>query len=63
MPSVDHEQTNTVCEIPRIFERASPSDFRTQGSFSVLNSRTIFERDLPSSDSVAKFATQKPWVF
>ena len=22
-----------VCEIPRIFERASPSDFRTQGSF------------------------------
>ena len=24
---------NAVCEIPRIFERTSPSDFRTQGSF------------------------------
>ena len=31
--------------------------------FSVLNSGTIFERDLRSSDSVAKFATQKTWVF
>ena len=28
----------------------------------VLNSGTIFERDLLSSDSVAKFATLEPWV-
>ena len=33
---------NAVCEIPKIFERASPSNFRTQGSFTALNSRTIF---------------------
>ena len=30
---------------------------------SVLNSRTIFERDLLSSESVAKSTTPKPWVF
>ena len=29
----------------------------------VLNSRKIFERGLLSSDSIAKSATQKPWVF
>ena len=28
-----------VCEIPRRFERSSPSDFRTQGSFIHINSR------------------------
>ena len=28
-----------VCEIPRSFERSSPSDFRTQGSFIHINSR------------------------
>ena len=39
----------------RIFER--------KVLFSVLSSRTIFERDLCSSDSVTKFATQKSWVF
>ena len=32
--------------------------FKRNVLFSVLNSRTIFERDLRSSDSVAKFATQ-----
>ena len=47
----------------RSFERSSPSNFRTQGSFSHINSGKIFERDLLSSDSVAKSATQKPWVF
>ena len=52
-----------VCEIPRCFERSSPSDFRTQGSFIHINSRKIFEHDLLSSDSIAKSATQKPWVF
>ena len=52
-----------VCEIPRSFERASPSNFRTQGSFVHINSGKIFERDLLSSDSVAKSATQTPWVF
>ena len=52
-----------VCEIPRSFERSSPSNFRTQGSFIHINSGKIFERDLVSSDSVAKSATQKPWVF
>ena len=52
-----------VCEIPRSFERSSPSNFRTQGSFIHINSGKIFERDLLSSDSVAKSATQKPWVF
>ena len=41
----------SVCEIPRSFERASPSNFRTH-----MNSRKIFERDLLSSDSVAKSA-------
>ena len=56
-------KTTSVCEIPRSLERASPSNFRTQGSFIHMNSRKIFERDLLSSDSVAKFATQKPWVF
>ena len=40
-----------VCEIPRSFERSSPSDFRMQGSFIHINSRKIFERDLLSSDS------------
>ena len=51
-----------VCEIPRYFERSSPSNFRMQGSFIHINSEKIFERDLLSSDSVAKSATQKPWV-
>ena len=48
---------------PRHFGYASPSNFRTQGSFSILNSRKIFECDFRSSDGFAKFATQKPWVF
>ena len=52
-----------VCEIPRSFERSSPSEFRRQGSFIHINSRKIFERDLLSSDTVAKSAMQKPWVF
>ena len=52
-----------VCEIPRSFERSSPSNFRTQGSFIHINSGKIFERHLLSSDSVAKSATQKPSVF
>ena len=52
-----------VCEIPRSFERLSPSTFRTQGSFIHINSGKIFERDLLSSDSVAKSATQKRSVF
>ena len=52
-----------VREIPRSFERASPSNFRTQGSFIHINSGKIFERDFLSSDRVAKSATQKPWVF
>ena len=54
---------NLVCEIPKSFELSSPSNFRTQGSFIDINSGKIFERDLLSSDSVAKSATQKPWVF
>ena len=55
--------TNLVCEIPRRFERSSPSNFRTQGSFIHTNNGKIFERDLLSSDSVAKSAVQKPYVF
>ena len=47
-----------VREIPRSFVRASPSNFRTQGSFIHINSGKIFERGLLSSDSVAKSATQ-----
>ena len=43
-----------VCEIPRSFELASHSNFRTQGSFIHISSGKIFERDLLSSDSVAK---------
>ena len=39
----------------QIFERNVP--------LSVLNTGTIFERDLLSSGSVAKSTTQKPWVF
>ena len=50
--------TKLVCEIPRSFERSSPSNFRTQGSFIHINSEKIFERDLLSSDSIAKSATQ-----
>ena len=49
---------NLVCEIPRSSERSSPSNFRTQGSFIHINSGKIFERDLLSSDNVAKSATQ-----
>ena len=56
-------QANLVCEIPSSFERSSLSNFRTQGSFIHINSRKIFERDLVSSDSFAKSATQKHWVF
>ena len=58
-----NERPYLVCEIPRFFEHASPSDFRTQGSFITvffIFSRKIFERNL-SPDSVAKSATQKPW--
>ena len=47
-----------VCEIPRSFERSSPSKFRTEGPFTHINSGKIFEHDLLSSDSVAKSATQ-----
>ena len=32
---------NIVCEIPRSFERSSPSNFRTQGSFIHINSEKI----------------------
>ena len=58
-----HSCSKSVCEILSSFERANPSNFGTQGSFIHMNSRKIFERDLLSSDSVAKSATQKPWVF
>ena len=37
--------------------------FERKVLLSILNSRKIFERDLLSSDSIAKFATQKPWLF
>ena len=40
-----------VCEIPKSFERASPSNCRKQGSFIHINSGKIFERDLLSSDT------------
>ena len=49
-----------VCEIPRSFERSSPSNFRKQDSFIHMNSGKIFERDLLSSDSVAKSAMENP---
>ena len=52
-----------VCEISRSFECLSPSNFRTQGSFIHINSEKVFEHDLLSSDSVAKSARQKPFVF
>ena len=55
--------TKLVCEIPRSFERSSPSNLRTQGSFIHINRGKILERDLVSSDNVAKSAMQKPWVF
>ena len=50
-----------VCEIPKIFERASPSNLERKVFLSILNNRTIFERGLLSSDSVAKSATQNLW--
>ena len=59
-PLLRYRGLKLVCEIPRSFERASPSNFRTQGSFIHINSGKIFERDLLSSDSVAKSVTQKP---
>ena len=37
--SVSFVFLHLVCEIPRSFERSSPSDFRTQGSFIHINSR------------------------
>ena len=52
------KSTILVCEILRSFERARTSKFPTQGFLSILNSRKIFERDLLSSDSVGKSATQ-----
>ena len=48
------ENCYIVCEIPRSFERGSPSNFRKQGSFIHINRRKIFECDLLASDSVAK---------
>ena len=57
---VTFSSLNLVCKIPRSFERSSPSNFRTQGSFIHINSGKMFERDLLSSDSVEKSATQKP---
>ena len=47
----------SVCKLPRTFECVSPSNFRTQGSFIRFNSRKVFEREVLSSDSVAKSAT------
>ena len=44
---------SSVCEISSSFERASPSNFRMQGSFIHMNSKKLFERDLLLSDSVA----------
>ena len=35
--------------------------FERKVLLSILNSRKIFKRDLRSSDSVAKFETQKSW--
>ena len=32
---------NIVCEIPKRFERSSPSNFRTQGSFIHINSGKV----------------------
>ena len=52
-----------ACEIPKVSNVRALQNFRTQGSFIHINSGKIFERDLVSSDSVAKSATQKPWVF
>ena len=40
----------SFCKIPRTFERVSSSNFRKQGFLSTLNSRTIFEHDLLSSE-------------
>ena len=38
---------NTVCKIPRIFERVSPPDFRMQGSFIRIKQKNNF-RTQPS---------------
>ena len=46
-----------VCKIPRIFEGVSPLKFERNVLSSLLNSKTIFERNLLSSDSVTKSAT------
>ena len=60
---VPWEYHEYVPEILRSFERSSPLNFRTQGSFIHIKQQKIFERDLLSSDSVAKSAIRKPWVF
>ena len=44
-PALETVSFKIVCEIPRRFERSSPSNFRTQGSFIHINSGKIFERD------------------
>ena len=48
---------------PKMFQTFEPFNFRMQGSFIHINSGKSFERDLLSSDSVVKSATQNPWVF
>ena len=62
-PEIKQNRKNIVhfsLQNPKIFERVSPSNqiFERKVLLSALNSRTIFERDLLSSDSVAKSATQ-----
>ena len=47
-----------VREIPRIFERASPLNFLTHGSFIHINQHKNFR----TRPSFVRFATQKPWV-
>ena len=55
-------KSKLVCEIPTSFERAIPSNFRTQGSLIHINIGKISEGDILSSDSVAKSATQQTLV-
>ena len=52
----------SVWKIQEYSNVRAPHIFEGKFLVSVLNSRTIFEHDLLSSDSVTKSATEKPWV-
>ena len=54
---------HSVCESQEVSNVRALQIFERKVLSSISTSGKIFEGDLRSSDSVAKFATQKSWVF